>query len=225
MLLALSDVNGRPLYAWSLEALGALPGVVALTLLAPARMAARLAREAPALSPLETPVVPVDMCDARSLLQAMAEVIAALPANITHVALHDTAIPVLDAECWARALAEVGEQTVCCHAQQLHDTIKLTGPERLVRETLPRHELCAMQTPLLATRAVIQAALAGAAPASSGEAGPAVGWLGTLVTRMMALDGVRVRLVPAGATSLPVRSVGDLSLAAHWVADAGGGRR
>jgi 2-C-methyl-D-erythritol 4-phosphate cytidylyltransferase len=219
--LALADLTGQPLYVWSLRTLAALRGVASLTLLAPAPLAARVAGELPTIDGLALGVVPVGEDRATAYLRALDGVLAALPATISIVALHDVTIPVVEAEYWAQALAEVDDWTACAAAQPVHDTIKLARRDSTVYATPPRAELRSIQTPLLVSRAALRGGLAQPTAEDAAAASQATRWLPVLVSRLLATHGVQLRLVPAGANSVPVRSTRDLSVAARWVTDAG----
>lgn len=224
--IALARLKGRPLFVWSLDALRGLSGVASITLLAPEPLAARVAREAPPDDRLPVRVVAVGLDGAAAYLRALREALASVPDAATVVALHDVTIPVVAAASWVDALAGVDERTACAVAQPVHDTIKLARPDGMVYATPPRAALRALHTPLLAPRATLERALAGTGAESDADR-PAAEWLTALVSRLLAPhggDGARLRLVPAGVGSMPVRSARDLSLAAGWVADAFGAR-
>jgi 2-C-methyl-D-erythritol 4-phosphate cytidylyltransferase len=64
----------------------------------------------------------------------------------THVIVHDAARPLLNAQLLERFLSALYEKDACALALPLSDTIKRTKDDIII-ETLPRQDLCAMQTP------------------------------------------------------------------------------
>jgi 2-C-methyl-D-erythritol 4-phosphate cytidylyltransferase len=218
--LALAPVNGESLYLWSLRSLQARVGVSPLVLLVPPRVQVRVMREVQ-VTGHALAVVPVAGTSAGTYLWTLSEMLRLLPLSITHVGLHDVTIPVVDAECWAHALAGVDERTACVAAQPVHDTIKLAGSDGVVRGTPPRGDLRSIQTPLVATPLLLRRVLYELAPEEIAPDEPATGWLDHLVAQIASSDGARLRVVPAGPNSLPVRSPGDLSLAGSWIAASG----
>jgi 2-C-methyl-D-erythritol 4-phosphate cytidylyltransferase len=218
--LALSQVAGQPLYVWSLRAMLALNAVGPLTLLAPARLAAKVAASPSTDDQRPLQVVPVPTLSTDACFQALSGVIAALPVHISVVAFHDVTIPIIEAEFWSRALAAVDDQTACAAALPVHDTIKLTHGDGIVHATLPRAELRSIQTPLLLARATLQRVVAGMVAEDSPPVEPNATWWRMLVNGVASAPGVRLRLVPAGANSHSVRSARDLSPAADWISSA-----
>jgi len=63
------------------------------------------------------------------------------------VVIHDGARPLLTEDLICQGLTEVKETGAAAAAVPVTDTIKVAGDDRLVRQTPPRHNLWAVQTP------------------------------------------------------------------------------
>ncbi|MBZ4688254.1 MAG: 2-C-methyl-D-erythritol 4-phosphate cytidylyltransferase [Clostridia bacterium] len=63
------------------------------------------------------------------------------------VAVHDGARPLLNAAVLTKGIAAAGEYGASVVAVRVKDTIKRAGNDNFVRDTLPREELWAVQTP------------------------------------------------------------------------------
>lgn len=63
------------------------------------------------------------------------------------VVIHDGARPLLTVDLIERGLEAAGETGAAVAAVPVTDTIKIAGDDRLVQQTLPRHNLWAVQTP------------------------------------------------------------------------------
>jgi 2-C-methyl-D-erythritol 4-phosphate cytidylyltransferase len=151
---ALVPVAGRPMWEWSVAALGACPEVSAIVLALPA--------EHVGACHLPPGVIAVAGGASRS-----ASVLAALNAAPAGdpVIVHDAARPLLTPSLVTSALtawAQTGADAVIA-AVPVTDTIKrVPVGETRVAATLPRAELWAVQTPQVFTRATLAAALAAA---------------------------------------------------------------
>lgn len=78
------------------------------------------------------------------------------------VLVHDAARPLLDPEDAARALTKARERGASLLAERVRDTVKRVDGDLRVKETLPRSELWLAQTPQVAGRDALLAALAAA---------------------------------------------------------------
>jgi len=67
--------------------------------------------------------------------------------NCHWVVIHDGARPLVTVDLIERGLAEAEETGAAVAAVPVTDTIKVAGDDRLVKETPPRHNLWAVQTP------------------------------------------------------------------------------
>ncbi|MDD5083195.1 MAG: 2-C-methyl-D-erythritol 4-phosphate cytidylyltransferase, partial [Dehalococcoidales bacterium] len=63
------------------------------------------------------------------------------------VVVHDGARPLLTEDLIHRGLIEAREAGAAVAAVPVKDTIKLAGDDKIVQQTLPRHNLWAVQTP------------------------------------------------------------------------------
>ncbi|MEA2085870.1 MAG: 2-C-methyl-D-erythritol 4-phosphate cytidylyltransferase [Chloroflexota bacterium] len=67
--------------------------------------------------------------------------------NCHWVVIHDGARPLVTADLISHGLAAATETGAATSAVPVTDTIKLAGDDHIIRETLPRHKLWAVQTP------------------------------------------------------------------------------
>ncbi len=63
------------------------------------------------------------------------------------VVIHDGVRPLVTADLIQNGIEAAGETGAAVAAVSVTDTIKVAGDDRIVRETLPRHNLWAVQTP------------------------------------------------------------------------------
>jgi 2-C-methyl-D-erythritol 4-phosphate cytidylyltransferase len=89
--------------------------------------------------------------------------LAALPADIDIVVVHDAARPLADVATFARVIDAVrAGADGAVPGVPIADTVKRVGPRREVVATVPRDELVAVQTPQAFRAAVLRAAHASA---------------------------------------------------------------
>lgn len=140
-----------------------------------------------------------------------ASVVAALGASQGDpVLIHDAARPLLDAELVERVLAGLDGVEAAIAAAPVTDTTKEAGADGLVRRTLDRAGLWAVQTPQVFRRAVLERALA--VPDDVLAAATDEAWL---VER----TGGRVRIVPAPRENMKVTTPLDLRIAGELLGD------
>jgi 2-C-methyl-D-erythritol 4-phosphate cytidylyltransferase len=125
------------------------------------------------------------------------------------VLIHDAARPLLEPALAERVLAAVNGVDAAIAAAPVTDTTKEAGPDGIVRRTLDRAGLWAVQTPQVFRRAALERALD--APADVLAAATDEAWL---VERW----GGRVRIVPAPAENLKVTTPLDLRIAEELLA-------
>jgi 2-C-methyl-D-erythritol 4-phosphate cytidylyltransferase len=142
---------GRPLVAWSLSALAAVPAVERIVVAMPAGHA--LPDDAGA--PEGTVLVPGGATRSHSVRAALA---AAGPGS--PVLVHDAARPLAPPELFERTLAALEHADAAVAAAPVTDTIKEAGPDLEVRRTLDRAALWAIQTPQAFRREALVEALA-----------------------------------------------------------------
>lgn len=145
--------------------------------------------------------------------ESVAAGVAALPEEVTHVLVHDAARPLTPPEVFGVVVAalEAGHDAVI-PALPVTDTIKRVETTdaplavECVRETVPREDLRAVQTPQGFERALLERAHAAAAGDSHTDDGG-------LVERL----GEPVWLVPGDPRSMKITTAWDLKLAEFLV--------
>ncbi len=135
--------------------------------------------------------------------------LAVLPPDVTHVAVHDAARPLVRAEDVARVVAAGGKHGAALLALPAADTIHLVAGAR-IRETPPRAECFAAQTPQVFRVDWLREALAKAT---------ADGVLGTDDAALVARLGVAVHVVAGDASNLKITTTADLALAEAILAE------
>jgi 2-C-methyl-D-erythritol 4-phosphate cytidylyltransferase len=136
---------GRPLLAWSLDALRAAGLEHVVVALPPGERA-----------PEGCLGVPGGATRSASVLAALR---AAPPARDGAVVVHDAARPLVEPELFARTLAALEDADCAIAAARVTDTIKQAGPDRRVSATLDRSTLWAVQTPQAFRRDALERAL------------------------------------------------------------------
>ena len=181
-------VAGRPLLAWSLDAL----------------RAAGIERVVVALPDGEEPPagcagVPGGETRSASVRAALA---AAPPADA--VVVHDAARPLVEPELFSRTLAALADAECAIAAARVTDTVKEAGRDLTVTATLDRSRLWAVQTPQAFRRATLEQALA--VPDDVLAQATDDAWL---VERI----GGRVKVVPFPPDNIKVTTPHDLAVA------------
>jgi 2-C-methyl-D-erythritol 4-phosphate cytidylyltransferase len=144
---ALVELAGRTLLQWSVDALQAVPTIEQIVVALPAG----------ADAPAGTSGVRGGRVRSESVRLALA---AAGPGD--PVLVHDAARPLLTAElarATIEALAADEALAGAIAAAPMTDTVKRVGGDGVVRETLDRRELWAVQTPQVFRRAALERAL------------------------------------------------------------------
>jgi 2-C-methyl-D-erythritol 4-phosphate cytidylyltransferase len=151
---ALVELAGRTLLQWSVDALRAVPAIEEIVVALPA------GAQAPAGT------IGVRGGEVRSESVRLALAAAGGGGGAELVLVHDAARPLLTAELAERVLAAVAEPgeglarvDAAIAAAPVTDTVKRAGRDGLVRETLQRSELWAVQTPQVFRRDALQRAL------------------------------------------------------------------
>jgi 2-C-methyl-D-erythritol 4-phosphate cytidylyltransferase len=133
--------------------------------------------------------------------------LAALPAEVTHVAVHDAARPLVRARDVSRVVRAARKSGAALLAVPVRDTIKRVGAGWVVR-TPPRAECYAAQTPQVFRIAWLRDALAKA---------DADGVRGTDDSALVERLGVKVEVVEGDPSNLKITSAEDLFLAEAWL--------
>jgi 2-C-methyl-D-erythritol 4-phosphate cytidylyltransferase len=191
---AFVDLAGRPMLAWSIEAMRAA-GIEEIVV---------------ALPPGQQPP---DGCrgveGGATRSQSVRAALAAASADEA-VVVHDAARPLVTPEHFTAALAALGEADCAIAAAPVTDTVKEAGPDRLVTATLDRTRLWAIQTPQAFRRPALERALA--VPDEVLDQATDDAWL---VER----TGGTVRVVESTPANFKVTTPHDLRLADHLLAD------
>lgn len=117
------------------------------------------------------------------------------------VAIHDGARPLVTRELVQRGLAEARETGAAAAAVPVTDTIKKAGDDRIVRETLLRDNLWAVQTPQVFLYDIIKQAYQQVTAEATDDA--------SLVERL----GYKVKLYPGSYDNIKITTPDDLALA------------
>src|SRR5271167_2880373 len=145
---ALVELSGRPLVQWSIDALGEVDGIERIVLALPP--------DTPA--PLGVTAVLGGAVRSDSVRRALAAAERGDP-----VLVHDAARPLLTAELAGAVIAALradASADAAIAAVPVTDTVKRVDRAGVVRETLERSELWAVQTPQVFRRAALERALA-----------------------------------------------------------------
>jgi 2-C-methyl-D-erythritol 4-phosphate cytidylyltransferase len=191
---AFVELAGRPMLAWSLDAL----------------RAAGIAEIVVALPPgHDAPDGCVGVAGGETRSQSVRAALAAAPPD-ADVIVHDAARPLVTPEHFRAALAALADADCAIAAAPVTDTVKEAGPDRLVTATLDRTRLWAIQTPQAFRRAALERALAVGEELLARATDDA--WL---VER----TGGTVRVVESTPANFKVTTPHDLRLADHLLAD------
>jgi len=204
------ELAGRPMLAWSLDALKDVPSVQRIVVAAPAGMTAA-AVELGARVGVDLDAVEGGSSRSESVRHAFA---AAGADDL--VLVHDAARPLLTPALAAGVIAALSEDEAAegaIAAAPVTDTIKRAGPDGgEVRETLDRGELWSVQTPQVFRHAALEQALYADAETLAQATDDA--WL---VER----SGGRVIVVPGPAENLKVTTPFDLRIAEILLGERG----
>jgi 2-C-methyl-D-erythritol 4-phosphate cytidylyltransferase len=140
---AFVELAGRPMLAWSLDAMRAAGIDDVVVALPPGEDA-----------PSGTVGVPGGVTRSESVRAALA---AAPPGDVV---VHDAARPLVGPDVFTATLAALAEADCAIAAAPVPDTIKEAGDDRFVTATLDRSRLWAIQTPQAFRRAALERALA-----------------------------------------------------------------
>jgi 2-C-methyl-D-erythritol 4-phosphate cytidylyltransferase len=193
---AFVELAGRPMLAWSLDAVRAAGITDVVVAAPPGETLVDLAGGEDALR--DAAVVRGGVTRSESVRASLA---AAPPGD--EVVVHDAARPLVEPELFAATLAALAGADCAIAAAPVPDTIKEAGDDRLVTATLDRSRLWAIQTPQAFRRAALERALAQATDDA---------WL---VER----TGGTVRVVESTPANFKVTTPHDLRIAELLLAD------
>jgi 2-C-methyl-D-erythritol 4-phosphate cytidylyltransferase len=191
---AFVELAGKPMLAWSLDALRAA-GLTNVVVALPAGH--------------EAPPGCVGVAGGVTRSESVRAALAAAPDDDA-VVVHDAARPLVTADHFTATLAALADADCAIAAAPITDTVKEAGDDRLVTATLDRTRLWAIQTPQAFRRAALERALA--VPDEVLAAATDDAWL---VERA----GGTVRVVESTPANLKVTTPHDLQLAAYLLAD------
>jgi 2-C-methyl-D-erythritol 4-phosphate cytidylyltransferase len=140
--------------------------------------------------------------------------LAALPAGIELVAVHDAARPLVSPEAIARVVAAARRCGAAILALPVRDTIKRVRDGQIV-ETPPRGECYAAQTPQVFRVDVLREAL---------EKAATTGCVGTDDAEIVERIGVAVEVVAGEPSNLKITDRADLLAAERWLEQRAGER-
>jgi 2-C-methyl-D-erythritol 4-phosphate cytidylyltransferase len=199
----LVPLAGRPLFAWSLEALQRAPAIHDIVVVGPVR---RL-RELLSASGQTEHKVAAWSEGGRERQDSVARGLQSLPEGASHVAVHDCARALVTPELVARVVADALAHGAAIAALPLADTLKRGRLER-IESTVPRAELWRAQTPQVFRRDWLEAAHAAAAAQRLKATDDAA-----LVEAL----GHPVRLTPGDPLNFKITTPQDLELAEAWL--------
>jgi 2-C-methyl-D-erythritol 4-phosphate cytidylyltransferase len=197
---ALAPLAGRPLFAWSLEALERCVAVDGVVVVGPVR---RL-QEALAATGLGAGKVVAWTEGGRERQDSVARGLRALPAGFDLVAVHDAARALVTPELVARVVADAVAHGAAIAAVPLADTLKRVSLGR-IEDTVPRAALWCAQTPQVFRREWLEAAHGQVRAAATDDA--------ALVEAL----GHPVHVTEGDALNLKITTAQDLALAEAWL--------
>jgi 2-C-methyl-D-erythritol 4-phosphate cytidylyltransferase len=198
----LIDLGGKPLVAWSVETLAAMPEIVALVVVTEAEFIDRMER---AVAPFARGLRPQIVSGGPTRQDSVRLGIAALPEHCAGILVHDGARPLVRAHEIRAGMRVVRPGAASLLAAPVVDTIKVVDAQRVVTRTLDRATLWAAQTPQFAAardlRRVHAEALRWGWPTATDDAA------------LLERGGVAVSVVRAAAENFKVTLPGDLARA------------
>jgi 2-C-methyl-D-erythritol 4-phosphate cytidylyltransferase len=203
---------GRAVLRWTLDALAAVRAVAGIVVAVPAADVEAWRRRLRGC-----PKVRAVVAGGVERQESVARGLAAVPAGVRWVVVHDGVRPCVTPALVARVLAAARRDGAAIAALPVAETLK-RGAGGWVEATVPRDGLWAVQTP--------QGFAAGLLREAHRRA-TAAGVVGTDDAALVERLGVRVRLVPGSPDNLKLTRPEDLSLVRRLLPAAGrpGGRR
>lgn len=201
---ALAPLAGRPLFAWSLEALELANSIECIVVVGPSR-AMREALAAAGLSPRKV----IGFCEGGKERQhSVAKGLDTLPDDVTHVAVHDSARALVTPAIVNRVVGAAVEHGAAIAAMPLDDSLKRATLD-VITDTIPRAGLWRAQTPQVFRVDWLRTAHAESHGLATDDAA------------LVEAQGHPVRLVEADARNFKVTTAADLALAEAWLAARG----
>jgi len=141
--------------------------------------------------------------------------LAAVPTDVEWVAVHDAARPLVRSQDVDRVVAVARERGAAILAVPVRDTIKRVRDGQ-IRETPPRAECYAAQTPQVFRVEWLRRAL---------EKAAADGYIGTDDAELVERLGIAVSVVEGHVSNLKLTDASDLETAERWLARRASGSR
>lgn len=209
---AFVPLAGRPLLAYSLEALAAVRAVERVVPVLAPRDRGRWDAVAAELGGMPKLAAPVGGGARRQ--DSVGAGLAALGGEATWVLVHDAARPLVRAEAVERVLEAARRDGAAILASPARDTLKRVREGRVL-DTPPRSELWGAQTPQAFAVALLREALAKA---------EADGFTGTDDAQLVERLGAAVAVVPGDPDNLKITDPADLVLAELLLRERQGSR-
>lgn len=206
---ALMPLAGRPMIAWCLDALAGSGRIDAIVVVAPPGTEDRMRAAILRLGDLR--VVP----GGASRSESVREGLAAVPAGVARVLVHDAARPLMEPALVGAVLDALEGVDGAIAAAPVVDTLKRSGPDAVIAATVAREGLWGAQTPQAFHAPSLRAAVA--ALDAAGRLGAA-----TDCASIVEAHGGRVRLVAVATPNLKVTTPADHALAEAILAARGG---
>jgi 2-C-methyl-D-erythritol 4-phosphate cytidylyltransferase len=200
---SMAPLAGRPLFAWSLEALERCEPVRSIVVVGPG---ARL-RETLAAGGWSAARVVAWIEGGRERQESVARGLAALPPECDTVLVHDSARALLEPELAARVIADALTHGAAIAAVPLADTLKRASLD-VIEDTVPRASLWCAQTPQVFRRDWLEEAHRAAPKNATDDA--------LLVEAL----GKRIHLTPGDPLNFKITTPRDLELAEAWLTRA-----
>jgi 2-C-methyl-D-erythritol 4-phosphate cytidylyltransferase len=182
---------GRPMYAWSMDALGDLPVVAAVP---------------------DGWEIEGAQCvrGGATRSESVRNALAAISGDVEAVVVHDAARPLVAPGMFAATLAALEGADAAVAAAPVTDTVKEAGADRVVEATLDRSRLWAVQTPQAFRRDALERAL---------DVPPGVLAAATDDASLVERAGGRVVIVESSPENLKVTTRHDLRVAELFLAE------
>lgn len=216
---AWARVAGRPICAWTVDALATSPHIARIALIVDAGHLARAKRLVAAAGWRN--VRPVSYSEDAERLPGLAAYLRAGLAALADAAsesvvLHEAARPLLPVSLLDALFATWDGTGIVTAATPVKETLKEVDAHRRVRQTPPRDQLWQLHPPLLAARALLERLLATHPTPDPDREAPVTDPIAMLAR----VPGVPLRLVPAGHDDLVVRRRADVVVAEGMLAAA-----
>lgn len=197
---ALVPLAGRPLFAWSLETLASCVAIDAIVMVGPAGSL----RDLVAATGVATDKIVAWTEGGKERQHSVGRGLHVLPADCTHVAIHDSARALVTADVVSRVVADAREHGAAIAAVPLADTLKRVSLTS-IETTIPRQGLWCAQTPQVFRRDWIEAAHAATRAIATDDA--------ALVEAL----GHPVRVTPGDPMNFKITTAEDLAFAEAWL--------